>query len=124
MSRDRQFVRMGITRTIRMVAHLTVTTVRAGLRTESLSAQARGTTAGDMRITDAAGTMDAASAIAISVGVDTNADMIVAGAPGAGSKDADQTKARVASAVESPAVVVGSAAEIAEGPTDAANQLK
>src|SRR5260370_13964401 len=43
----------GITRTIRMVARLTATTVRAGLRTGSLLAQGPGTTAGDIQITHA-----------------------------------------------------------------------
>src|SRR5260370_34222560 len=43
----------GITRTIRMVARLTATTVRAGLRTGSLLAQGPGTTAGDIHITHA-----------------------------------------------------------------------
>src|SRR5260370_7567755 len=43
----------GITRTIRMVARLTATTVRAGFRTGSLLAQGPGTTAGDIYITHA-----------------------------------------------------------------------
>src|ERR1019366_10739210 len=43
-----------ITRTIRMLARPTVTTVRAGSRTGSLSARAPGTTAGDIHITDEA----------------------------------------------------------------------
>src|SRR5208282_1737378 len=42
-----------ITRTIRMLAHPTATMVRAGSLAWSLSAQAPGTTAGDIRITDA-----------------------------------------------------------------------
>src|SRR5450756_1059846 len=42
-----------ITRTIRILARPTATTVRAGSRTGSLSAQAPGTTAGDIHITDA-----------------------------------------------------------------------
>src|SRR5271169_3697148 len=42
-----------ITRTIRMVAHPTATTVRAISRTGSLSGLAPGTTAGDIHITDA-----------------------------------------------------------------------
>ena len=42
-----------ITRTIRMLARPTVTMVRAGSLAGSLSAQAPGTTAGDIRIMDA-----------------------------------------------------------------------
>src|SRR5208283_333968 len=41
-----------ITRTIRMLARPTATTVRAGLLTGSSSAQAPGTTVGDIHITD------------------------------------------------------------------------
>jgi hypothetical protein len=48
----RQLALTVITPIIRMLAHPTGTTVRAGSRAESLSAQARGTTAGDMDIMD------------------------------------------------------------------------
>src|SRR6266403_1962953 len=44
---------MAITRSIRIVARPMATTVRAGSRTGSLSAQGPGTTAGDIHITDA-----------------------------------------------------------------------
>src|SRR6266478_5285882 len=52
----RRSVPMAITRTIRIAARPTATTVRAGSRMGSLLAQAPGT-AGDIRITDAATTV-------------------------------------------------------------------
>jgi len=120
MSRDRRFVRMAITPTIRMVARLTATTVRAGLRMESLSALGPGTTDGDIRITDAA------SAIAVSMGAGMNADMIVAGALGAGSKDAVATKARAAdfAAANLAVVVVASTVAADRAVADAGNGLQ
>jgi hypothetical protein len=53
MSLGRRSALMDIILTTRMVARPTVTTVRAGLWMEYLSALAPGTTAGDIRITDA-----------------------------------------------------------------------
>src|ERR1039457_3913880 len=50
----RRFALTAITRTIRMLARPMATTVRAILRTGSLSAQGPGTTAGDVRIMNAA----------------------------------------------------------------------
>jgi hypothetical protein len=48
----RRFVRMDITRTIRMLARPMGTTVQVSSRTGSSSAQGLGTTAGDIPITD------------------------------------------------------------------------
>src|SRR6266849_5914956 len=50
---DRRFALTAITRTIRILAHPTATMARAGSRTGSLSAQAPGTTDGDIHIMDA-----------------------------------------------------------------------
>src|ERR1700687_64786 len=53
MSRARRCALTAITRTIRILARLMVTTVRPGSRTGSLSAPAPGTTTGDIHITHA-----------------------------------------------------------------------
>ena len=87
---------------------------------ESLSALGPGTTDGDIRITDAA------SAIAVSMGAGMNADMIVAGALGAGSKDAVATKARAAdfAAANLAVVVVASTVAADRAVADAGNGLQ
>jgi hypothetical protein len=62
----------------------------------------------------AAGTTDAASVTAVSTGVDTSAAMIVGASPDVVSKDADQTKARMASAAANLAVEVVDITEVAD----------
>ena len=75
---------------------------------ESLSVLARGITDGDIRITDAA------SMIAVSTDVDTSAATIVGASPDVVSKDADQTKARVASAAANHAAAAVDIAEVVD----------